>query len=189
MSPVFRFSFSVRNLRDTFGVQANDMSRDRAYWIVTALYLFVAYSLLIHFAGVGACDGSGCGSGFGLPGFQPPDSTLAEFDTLRIQLLYRIPHFVIALVFTLEALAANALMNRFATLRTRRITAILLSLLFLSFAPLISDLGTAIGVWRQGQWFVWNDPSWMFFFFPMPVLLPLGVLAPMIHPTTEFLTS
>jgi hypothetical protein len=160
-----------------------------AYSITITCYLYLAYGLLIQVAGIGWCDGGGCGAALGLPGFRPPGSTLIEYDTLRVQLLYRIPHFVIALLFTLEALAASAIMDRFPKLRTRRITAMLLSLVFLSSGPLVSDFGSAIGVWREGGWFAWNDPGWMFFFFPLPVLLPLAVLAPMIRPTTAFLTT
>jgi hypothetical protein len=159
-----------------------------AYSITIACYLYIAYGLLIQVAGIGWCDGGGCSAALGLPSFRPPGSTLAEFDTLRIQILYRVPHFVVALLFTLEALAASAILDRFPKLRTRRLSAILLSLVFLSLAPLVSDYGTAIGVWREGRWFAWNDPGWMFFFFPLPVLLPLALLTPMIRPAAEFLT-
>src|SRR5260370_9708050 len=71
------------------------------YWmIVIPLYCWVSFYVLWNFGGPTG-DNFGIMPSVALPGLHPPSVSLREYmDSWRIRLEYRLPYFVIALVFT-----------------------------------------------------------------------------------------
>src|SRR5438552_3859394 len=121
-----------------------------SYWmIVIPLYCWVSFYVLWQFGGPTA-DGSGIVPSVILPGLHPPSVSLRVYiDSWKIRLEYRLPYFVLALIFTFMGYCVPCwLLSHIPKLSSHTFTSsVAVAMLCLLLGPAIADAGTHLKFW------------------------------------------
>ena len=156
-------------------------STSLSYWmIVIPLYCFVSFYILWHCAGPSA-DGSGTSPGLSLPGLHPPSVSLREYlGSPKIRLEYRLPYFVLALIFTVTGCCVPSwLVARIPKLSSYAfVGSVIAAMLCLLLGPAIADTGTHLNFWHMQTWFN-GDTEWTIRLL-ITIFLPLAVLSGLV---------
>jgi hypothetical protein len=147
----------------------------RYFWLIALpAYWLCAFWLLISVFRITA-DGGGPTSNF-YWGDHPPTPTLAEYhQNLGIRLRFLYPYWIAAAIITTLACGVTARVVHFLRPKSRRVflASFVACLLLLFLAQTISDVGTALHLWRASMMYT----SFFSIFWSLKAFVPLSLLA------------